>query len=578
MMKKELPRSEYPRPRLVRSPDTWQCLNGEWDFEFDREMKLCETDLQSGRTMSLKITVPFAPESKLSGIGDTDFSRCVWYRRNFTPEIPTENRRIFIRFGAVDYHASLWLNGAFVGEHFGGYTPFSFDITDRLKSGENTVILKAEDDTADPLQPSGKQSTKKDNYGCFYTRSTGVWQTVWLESVPETFVKLVKTVPDPENEKVNVTVIFDGNVLPKNLHAEASFEGKQVSASKIKISSHAVTFEMEIKSPILWDIGKGALYDLRITAGEDSVSAYFGMRSVAVEKNRFLLNGRSIFQRLILDQGYYEDGIYTAPTDEDLKRDIELTMSAGFNGARMHMKIFEERWIYHADKMGYLIWSEYPNWGLDTLMEGAYKAMIPEWTEALERDFSSPSVIGLCPLNETWTPDAHRFTEDIYRLTKRLDPTRPVIDVSGFYHSKKSDIFDVHDYEQDPKVFASRYADIEGGRSFQSGNGTAVYDGSIPFFVSEFGGTMWDCGDGNSTGWGYGDRPESEEDLLCRFEGLCRALLENPAVMGFCYTQFTDVMQEKNGLFTFNREPKFDLERIRATVTRKAAIEDDPDR
>lgn len=373
-------------------------------------------------------------------------------------------------------------------------------------------------------------------------------------------------------------MIFDGNVLPKTLHAEASFEGRQVSASNIKISSHAVTFEMEIKSPILWDIGKGALYDLRITAGEDSVSAYFGMRSVAVEKNRFLLNGRSIFQRLILDQGYYEDGIYTAPTDEDLKRDIELAMSAGFNGARMHMKIFEERWIYHADKMGYLTWSEYPNWGLDTLMEGAYKAMVPEWTEALERDFSSPSVIGLCPLNETWTPDAHRFTEDIYRLTKRLDPTRPVIDVSGFYHSRKSDIFDVHDYEQDPKVFASRYADIEGGRSFQSGNGTAVYDGSIPFFVSEFGGTMWDCGDGNSTGWGYGDRPESKEDLLCRFEGLCRALLENPAVMGFCYTQFTDVMQEKNGLFTFKREPKFDLERIRASVTRKAAIEDDPDR
>lgn len=576
-----VPRNEYPRPSMMRGEDTWMCLNGKWGFEFDFSKSGKEKGFLEKETFSREITVPFSPESELSGIGYTDFMEAVWYKKSFVLPGCAEGKRILLHFGAVDNLATVWINGKWAGEHRGGYTPFSMDITKLLNDGENTVTVLAEDDTRDPLQPSGKQSHKYKNHGCFYTRCTGIWQSVWLEFVPECYIKNVKIVPDVANEKADVTVIFDGYETPYSLRAVAAFDGEPVAEKSVKIRGKSCTFSLDIKNPVLWDIGKGNLYDLTITAGEDLVCSYFGMRSVEIVGHRFLLNGRSIFQRLVLDQGYFKEGIYTAADESDFERDIDLSVATGFNGARMHMKVFEPGFIYAADRKGYLLWGEYPNWGLDTTRVGAFEAMATNWREAVERDFNSPSVIGWCPLNEIWTHTVHEFIRNIYFLTKSLDPTRPVIDISGFMHSEFTDIYDVHDYEQDVKTFKSHYDPLMTGEGevFLNYPDVETRDEKLPYFVSEFGGTFWDPADvhtdeNSQSAWGYGDKPKSSEDFYERFEGLCMALLDNSKICGFCYTQFTDVMQEQNGIYTFDRKAKFDLERLNKIITRKAAIED----
>lgn len=557
-------------------------LNGKWEFEFDFGKSGVDRRMWENGSFTKEIVVPFAPESKLSGIEYTDFVESVWYRRSFTLPKEAKGKRIILRFGAVDNFAEVWINGKRAGEHRGGYTPFSFDITKLLTDGENTVCVHAEDNTRDPLQPSGKQSHLYHNHGCFYTRCTGIWQSVWLEFLPETYIESIKIIPDPAGEKADVTVRFNGYKNPAALRAVAAFEGNPVCEKEVKVSGKHCSFSLEIKNPVLWDIGEANLYDLTLTTEDDMVSTYFGMRSVSVDGHKFLLNGRSVFQRLVLDQGYYEEGIYTAKSEEDFVRDIELSMSAGFNGARMHMKVFEPGFIYHADHMGYLLWGEYPNWGLDAERRGAFDAIASAWREEIKRDINSPAIIGWCPLNEIWTSSVHEFIRNLYSLTKALDSSRPAIDISGFMHSEFTDIYDVHDYEQDVEVFKSHYEPLKSGKgeAFINYPEHEVRDENLPYFVSEFGGTFWDsnnadvAGDNQNLSWGYGERPVSCEEFYNRFEGLVSALLENERICGFCYTQLTDVMQEQNGLFTFGRKPKFDVERLRKAVQKKAAIED----
>lgn len=588
-----VPRSEYPRPRLKRLGHPWVNLNGKWEFEFDFGKSRKERRFFEKERFSNEITVPFVPESELSGIGYTDFLESIWYRRAFdiSSPIERENERLLLHFGAVNNRAEVWLNGKRLGEHRGGYTPFTLDVTEYVKIGENVLTVHAESDVRNPLQPSGKQSPTYANQGCFYTRCTGIWQTVWLEYVPATFIKDVKIIPDIYNEKADVTVIFDGYENLSEICAEVSFEGEAVCRKTVKISGKHAVFSVDIPSPKLWDIGKGNLYDMTLTAGRDAVSTYFGMRSVCVCGNKFLLNGKSVFQRLVLDQGYYEKGIYTAESESDFVRDISLSMAQGFNGARMHMKVFEPGYIFHADKMGYLLWGEYPNWGLDVAMTGAFDAIAPSWREAVERDFSSPAVIGWCPLNETWC-NSDEFTSNLYRLTKSLDFSRPVIDVSGYMHSPLHDIYDVHDYEQNPAEFKSHYEPLESdvGEAFINFPDKETRDRRAPYFVSEFGGTFFDINDINdikdgesenekdgrdlASAWGYGEKPRTREEFYNRLEGLVDALLSNSKICGFCYTQLTDVMQEMNGLFTFDRRAKFDSARLRAIFGKKAAIED----
>ena len=566
-----IPRSEYPRPQFRRQ--NWCNLNGQWQFEIDNSCSGEERGLQNeGVALSGTIIVPFCPESKLSGVGHTDFMNGVWYKR--TVNIPAQTGRTLLHFGAVDYHCRAFVNGKPVGEHKGGYVSFAFDITDALRAGENEIAVYAQDDTRCSMIPSGKQSEKYHSFGCFYTRTTGIWQTVWLEFMPQAHVENVKYYPNVADVSVNVEVVLSGR---GNFGCEISYNGKTMGNYTRENADGRLNFQVKLAEAHLWEVGKGELYDVKLTFGEDQVSSYFGLRQVRLDGHKFLINGKPVFQRLVLDQGFYPDGIYTAPTDADLVRDIELSMAVGFSGARLHEKIFEERFLYHADRMGYLVWAEYPDWGLDwTKPENIY-AMLPEWLEEMERDFNHPAIIGWCPHNETWELNGRQPFDPAIALirdvTMAIDPTRPCIDTSGGYHVK-TDIFCVHDYEQDPTVFKANYDRlITEGFLYDRFHTRQSYNGEATF-VSEYGGIRWAAGAKNENSWGYGKDVEGMEDFYYRFKGLADALLDNSEMFGLCYTQLTDVEQEQNGLYTYDRRAKFDTKRLHDIMSRKAAIED----
>ena len=568
-------RTEHPKPQFQR--DNWMNLNGPWQFEIDHGNSgeargMYDPAIQLSRT----INVPFCPESKLSGVEYKDFMYSVWYKRSVTLTAEQVQGRVVLHFGAVDYLATLYINGKKVGTHKGGYVSFAFDITDYVVEGENVITLHAEDDTRNRLIPYGKQCPLYYSAGCSYTRTTGIWQTVWLEFTPKTYIKKVKFYPDADagNGALSVHAELVGK---GNFTVQASFEGKPMGTVTLANVQGYVVATLELAEKHLWELGKGGLYDLTLTFGEDTVNSYFGLRSILYTDKKFYLNGKSVFQRTILDQGFYPDGVYTAPSDEELIADIDRSMAMGFNGARRHEKVFEERFLYHADRKGYLVWGEYPNWGLDHSYSDAIYGILPEWLEEVDRDFNHPSIIGWCPFNETWDKNDRKQFDDllalVYQATKSADPTRPCIDTSGNFHVI-TDVYDLHDYTQDVEEFAKHYADIteEDGLNFHSSfKNRQKYDRKLPFFLSEYGGIRWTE---DQAGWGYGQAPQSAEEFLNRLKGLTDVLLDNPHIMGLCYTQLTDVEQEQNGLYTYDRKPKFDPALIYPIFARKAAIED----
>lgn len=571
-----MPRQEHPKPQFRR--DGWLNLNGEWSFEIDNGRSGAARGLyKPDAELSGEITVPFCPQSELSGVGHKDFIYGVWYKRTVTLEAARLSGRIKLHFGAVDYRTTVFVNGVEVGRHVGGYVSFAFDITDAARAGENVITVYAEDDERDPMIPRGKQSEEFFSHGCDYTRTTGIWQTVWLEFLPTAHIEDVRIVPNVDESSLWMTVNLVG---AGTLKISAEYEGREVGSVECRSDGGRVQLTLPLSETHLWELGAGRLYDLTLTYGEDVVHSYAGLRKIELRGRKFLLNGRSVFQRTVLDQGFYPDGIYTAPSDEALARDIELSMSCGFNGARLHQKVFEERFLYHCDRLGYMVWGEYPNWGLDVSRSESVFSILPEWLEEVARDFNHPSIIGWCPLNETWDRDGRRQCDDVlravYLATKAADPTRPCIDTSGNYHVM-TDIYDVHDYEQDDAVFKAHYDEFKnGGELFDQVNGRNStprqrYDGKLPVFMSEYGGIGWALGGG---AWGYGNSPKSEEAFIARFRGLTDALLDNPEIMGLCYTQLTNVEQEQNGLFTYDRKPKFPPEIFREILSRKAAIED----
>lgn len=566
-----LPRSEHPDPQFQRKD--WLNLNGEWDFEFDFGNSGLRAGILERSEWSKKITVPFCPESKLSGIGYTDFIAAVWYRRNITVTEAQLEGRVLIHFGAVDYETYLYVNGEEAGYHKGGYTSFTFDITDFLTAGENVIAVNAKDNVRDPLVPRGKQSEIYDSHGCDYTRTTGIWQTVWLEFVPKAYIKSFKLFPDPVNGALGVSAVLVGEGA---LKAEAFYDGKPVGSFE-KSASGCVSGEIKLSETHLWEVGCGRLYDLRLTFGDDEVCSYFGLRDVRIDGYKVLINGKSVFQRLVLDQGFYADGIYTAPSDEALVNDIKISLAVGFNGARLHQKVFEPRFLYHCDRLGYIVWGEFGNWGLDCSLDGALESMLPQWCESVARDFNHPAIIGWCPFNETWDRDGRRQNDEllrvIYRVTKQLDETRPCIDTSGNYHVE-TDIFDVHDYEQNVDIFKGNYDRLMSeGVLYERFPDRQEYDGHKPAFVSEYGGIQWSLGS-RGDAWGYGNAPKDEQEFFDRYKGLTDALLDNERMFGFCYTQLYDIEQEQNGLYYYDRTPKFDPEIFRKINSRKAAIED----
>lgn len=568
-----IPRPEYPNPQFQRS--NWINLNGEWDFTYDNENSGEEKGFyKDSSVFDKKIIVPFCPESKLSGIGNTDFIRGVWYRKTITLPERYLDKRVVLHFGACDYITRVYVDGQFAGRHKGGYSSFFIDITPFIKPEPITITVYAKDDTRDPLQSGGKQSYDYASHDCFYTRTTGIWQTVWIEATPKTYINNVKYYPNAENGSldINATVVGEGK-----FEAIALFDGKIMGAASASSEGGSVSLHLDLKEKHLWNVGDGQLYDLELKFGEDEVKSYFGLRSIRLDGMKFRLNGKSVFQRLVLDQGFYPDGIYTAPTEQALENDIRLSLAAGFNGARLHQKVFEPRFLYHCDKLGYLVWGEYGNWGLDWSNIAALESMLTEWCECVERDFNHPAIIGWCPFNETWDIDGRKQNDEvlrsIYRVTKCLDKTRPCIDTSGNFHVE-TDIYDVHDYDQNPETFKENYDKLMTENVlFERFPDRQMYSGKGPAFVSEYGGLQWSKGD-RGDAWGYGNAPKTEEEFFARYKGLTDALLDNYRMFGFCYTQLTDIEQEQNGVYYYDRTPKFDTEKFRAINSRKAAIED----
>ena len=585
-----IPRAEHPNPQWER--ETWKNLNGPWEFEFDFGCSAVERRLWEKKRFDREILVPFCPESRLSGIGYTDFINGVAYRRNFELSQEELSGRVLLHFGAVDYEASVYVNGTLVGSHKGGYTSFCFDITKHVAPGPNTLFVAVKDDVRSGLQPKGKQAHLYASSGCDYTRTTGIWQTVWLEFVPERRIQSAKYYPDPANGKVTVTGLVQGQ---GTLQLTALWEDKPVGEAALSVEDGFFTVQLDLSETHLWEPGKGGLYTLLLSFGEDRVKSYFGLRTAKFQGRKFLLNGKSLFQRFVLDQGFYPDGIYTAPTEEDLVKDIQLSFAAGFNGARLHEKVFEARFLYHCDRLGYLVWGEYPNWGLDHAHPLSTETYLNQWSEAVERDFNHPAIIGWCPFNETWgyreEREKNALLTSLYKLTKRLDPTRPCIDSSGNYRVL-SEVYDIHDYDQDTQSFQARWDGLT-DRIRETGGVIPAEDpffnsapegpsGRAPFFnqpydnqpifVSEYGGIRWP--DDTVEGWGYGNAPATPEEFFARYKGLTEALLNNPEIFGFCYTQLYDVEQEVNGLYTYGRAQKFDISLIQKINQQKAAIED----
>lgn len=577
-------RSEYPRPQFERAD--WINLNGTWEFAFDDErvgdQQKWHLDRQD--VFDQSIQVPFTFQSELSGIGDTGFHDLVWYRKSI--EVPSDwkGKRTILHFGAVDYTATVWINGKWAAFHEGGHTPFQADITELLEADHNEIVLRVEDYSQDVTLPRGKQYWKEDSASIFYTRTTGIWQTVWLEAVDPAHIRKAKFTADIDHNEIKVRLFYSPATMQKELRTRLTitFAGEFVAQDEFVVTHTEHTRSIGLHDfndhelGRWWSPEKPHLYDIQLELVEqdvviDSVQSYFGMRKISIENGKLHLNNRPYFLRLVLDQGYFPDGILTAPSDEAFIQDIELTQAMGFNGVRKHQKMEDPRFLYWCDRKGLLVWGEAAN--AYNYSEEYVRRFTQEWQEVLERDYNHPSIVVWVPMNESWgipnvkndqRQQQHGLT--LYHLTKSLDDTRPVIYNDG-WEMMKTDLVAIHDYAWQEKVLDERYASIEKAVHSLPGNreifvGGATYQGQ-PILITEFGGIAYKKSEWE--GWGYSGA-DNDEDYLQRLAAVIRPLHRSPIVQGFCYTQLTDVEQEINGLVTYDRKPKVPLEDIRRIV------------
>ena len=592
-----IPRPEHPKPQFLR--EQWLNLNGNWDFAIDNTLSGEEKGwYKDASAFDRKIRVPFCPESELSEIGNTDFMNAGWYHREFKIPNNWKRQRVFLNFGGVDYKCTAYVNGKIVGDHYGGSASFSFEITASLNEGENELIVLAEDDIRSGVQPGGKQTKAYNNRGFSYTRTTGIWQTVWLEARPQSYLERVRVLPDVDNSSFIVTPEITNFKNGQQFKVSLKENGKVISTAMN--TTTGVPVVLKVKKPILWSPENPFLYDLSFKLIEnektlDVVESYAGLRKIHIADGKYYLNNKPIFLRFVLDQGYYRDGIWTAPSDAALKKDIELSMQVGFNGARLHQKVFEERFHYWADKLGYLTMGEFSDWGMVrsyTNPEG-WVNLTREWREVVMRDYNHPSIITWTPLNETYDirddyEAGARADRDIYNLSKALDPSRPINNASGFLHIL-TDVWSVHTYEQDPLEFKKLFENIKIGNDktqmFMNGwewyGEVKEYDvtyGGQPYIVDEYGGTYWQSHFSdepskksmNRGKWGYG---KTAAEIIQLISDLTKVLTDNPKIAGYTFTQLTDVFQEINGIYTFDRELKYPIEAIRNAFTHPAEIE-----
>ncbi len=573
----EIPRPEYPQPQFQR--EQWLSLNGRWEFEFDDANAGIAQNWASGKAKFTRtIVVPYCFESKLSGIGDTSFHPWVWYRRNFSAPDSWKGKRTLLHFGAVDYRATVWVNGQQAGSHVGGHVPFSLDITPFMKAGANTITLRAEDPPTDRTIPRGKQYWEPKSRGIFYTRTSGIWQPVWIEAAGDSYLERVRTTPSNDG-----TVRFEAeiarNMPGTEFHAVVRSEKDAVVSTMTQASGNRARLALLVDSPKLWSFNSPYLYDVifELRRGGvviDRVQSYLGFRTVSTRNNRVLINGRPVYLRFLLDQGYWPESTITPPTDEAIRYDIQIAKDMGFNGVRKHQKLEDPRFLYWADKMGFYVSSEMANaYDFD---DDYVQRFTAEWIEAVKRDYNHPSVIMWVPINESWgvpnllDPRQQNHLKALYSTTKSLDATRPVIDNDGWEHVDTTDLFAMHDYARSGEILYNKYKDLgkSSTRIPDVSRASLVpgyeYNGT-PILLTEFGGIAF-IPEGHQVpkeAWGYAGVEKSQASALERLRGIYEAIAKVPAFGGVCYTQLTDVEQEINGLLTYDRKAKFDVKAIR---------------
>jgi beta-galactosidase/beta-glucuronidase len=573
----DVPRPEYPQPQFQRQQ--WQTLNGQWEFEYDDNNAGLNEDWASGsRKFTRRIVVPFAPETKKSGIGDTSFHPIVWYRRAITVPAGWNGKRVLLHFGAVDYRSRVWLNGRSLGDHEGGNVPFQFDITGNLKTGSNVITVRAEDPPTDRYIPRGKQYWEPKSRSIFYTRTTGIWQPVWLEATGDSFLERVRITPSVDGD-VKFEATINRPAPDTEFYAIVQSDSKPVASAMSLPEGPRATAAAFVRSPRQWSPNSPNLYDVVFElrrGGQvlDRVQSYFGFRSVAVDSNRVTLNSRPVYLKMVLDQGYWPESTLTPPSDEAIQYDIKMTKAMGFNGARKHQKLEDPRYLYWADKMGMLVSSEMANAYL--FDEGYVQRFTREWTEAVERDYNHPSIIIWVPINESWgvpnlrDPRQQQHLRAMYTLTKSLDNTRLVIDNDGWEHTDLTDLFAIHDYARNGELIREKYKELGKRDAGVPNNARSAlapgfrYNGA-PVVLSEFGGISYimpgqQAPEGS---WGYSGLEPDQNAAFGRLKSLWFGIRDTPAFAGICYTQLTDVEQEINGLMTYDRKLKFSAEELK---------------
>lgn len=574
-------RTEYPRPQFQR--ESWKNLNGNWKFAFD-DQNIGEKDQwHQNPAFSTDIQVPFTYETKASGIGEQTFHPFVWYQRLFDIPEKETGKRVILRFQASDYLTKVWVNGTYIGNHTGGNAAFSFDISHALnKIGENELVVKIEDSQS-CYQPRGKQRWKDESFGCWYVQNTGIWQTVWLELLENKSIENVKITPNLDANSVTFDYKLNGSISEDlMLETIISYDGKKVKQFTIAPDSSTIHFEVDLLSELqggkvnYWTPEHPNLYDVifHLYVGTDlmdEVDSYFGMRKISIKDGQVLLNNVPIYQKLLLDQGYWPDTMLTPPSDEAMLEDIEKTIEMGFNGVRKHQKLEDERFLYWCDKKGLLVWSEMA--ATYAFSDEAVENFTKEWLEVMQQYYNHPSIVTWVPFNESWgvpniSTDKRQqaFTESIYYLTKSIDPNRPVIVNDGWEHTI-SDIIALHDYEEFGDALLERYKDkgrIVNNEIRHNKEKYAFADGyeykGQPILLTEYGGIAFN----DESGWGYGNQVDTEEQFLKRYRDITDAIKAIPYISGYVYTQTTDVQQEVNGLLKEDRTPKIALEKIKA--------------
>ncbi|MFC0270371.1 glycoside hydrolase family 2 protein [Metabacillus herbersteinensis] len=583
-------RQEYPRPQLKRKD--WLNLNGEWDFEFDDlNIGLEEKWFKKNREFKQKINVPFAYQTKLSGIDDPTFHDWVWYSREFEVPESMNGKQIVLHFGAVDYRAMVYINEKLVGSHEGGHTSFSFDISNYLQDGKQSLVVRVEDPSTDETIPRGKQYWIEESAAIWYTRTTGIWQTVWLEAVNKTHINKVRFTPDIDKGDIHIDFEISGDYLNKDVEFDITFNGESVASETLKVHEvytkrsinlynqkifrtgfHHVGWNWTPENPNLFDVVIRLKEEDRLI---DEINSYFGMRKIHTENGMVYLNNKPYYQKLVLDQGYWPEGLLTAPTDLDLKKDIELSKEMGFNGCRKHQKVEDPRFLYWADQLGFLVWGECA--ASPSYSEDAVARLTKEWIEIIDRDYNHPCIVTWVPINESWgvplicnNDQQKHHSLAMYHLIHSLDTTRLVISNDG-WELTKTDICAIHNYNHGQKDEVEKYNAFRIDLStteellYSRPNGKRIYTEGFshegePILLTEFGGIGFKVGD--ESGWGY-TSVTNEEDYLSDYERVMKAVYESSSLHGFCYTQLTDVEQEINGILTYDRKPKCDLNKIK---------------